>query len=525
MSQTALAARRFPMIWLAMLGLALAGACGIAMATAGGEGVPYLWAGLLAAAAFGVVAIRGDLLLAVLVWFATLILLHEEFWRDAESAFFALTIPRIGIVVLFVLFMFMVVTGRMRFRMAWPVGWVLLAIVVYFTISAAATGFETRSPITVHYRLIGGYLFPFVVFLLVLHGLRNEGDFRRIAVFFAILGVYLTFIGWCERFELYGLIFPRYIADAGVGIHWGRVRGPFVMSPAMGLALIYCFFSNLVLARQSGPMVRWMLRLCNALMLPAIFWTKTRSVWLSMVVCGAIWLMCSRRRMARAVTVPLLLALGLVVAVANMEGFLSEDRDKGGVTDLEPILLRIGLAQMTWHMVADHPLTGVGFGHFRDHAPDFAQDPSSPYYAFSSTAMEHNNMLSVLAETGIIGLILYVSAIVLLIGLSVRLYHKLPATAPGFINRDLLVLYWVLAAAFLIDGFFRETSDNPFANCLFFGLSAVVASLNILLGPQPIRARVGYSSPLQRGVQSVRPASAPRPRSAARLPIRVNSER
>jgi O-antigen ligase len=179
--------------------------------------------------------------------------------------------------------------------------------------------------------------------------------------------------------------------------------------------------------------------------------------------------------------------------------------------------MRIGLAQMTWHMVADHPLTGVGFGHFRDQAPRFAQDPSSPYYAFSSTAMEHNNMLSVLAETGFIGLALYLTAIVSLIVISIRLYHKLPTTAPGFINRDLIVLYWILAAAFLIDGFFRETSDNPFANCLFFGLSGVIAALNILLGPKSIRAKVGYPVNLPSGVKKERPA--------ARMPVRITAQR
>ncbi len=517
MSQSALASQRFPVVWVALLAFGLLGAIAAGAMTAGAEAIPFLWAGLLAAAAFGFVAIRGDLLTAVLAWFATLIFLHEEFWRDADSAFFALTIPRIGIVVLIALFVFMIVTGQLRPRLVWPVGWLLLAIVVYFTISAAASGFETRSPITVHYRLIGGYVFPFVVFLLVLHGLRNEADYRRIAVFFAGLGVYLTFIAWCERFELYGLIFPRYIADAGVGIHWGRVRGPFVMSPAMGLALIYCFFSNLVLARQSRLSIRTALWICNLLMLPAIFWTKTRSVWLSMVVCGAIWLLCSKRRIARAVTVPALLAVALIVAVVNMEGLLSEDRERGGVTDLDPILMRIGLAQMSWHMVADHPLTGVGFGHFRDHAPRFAQDPSSPYFAFSSTAMEHNNMLSVLAETGIIGLALYVTVIVLLIAISIQLYRKLPASAPGFINRDLLVLYWILAAAFLIDGFFRETSDNPFANCLFFGLSGVIAALNILLGRRPIRATARFPAVGKVGVKTER--------QSARLPVRITARR
>src|SRR5439155_13100438 len=103
----------------------------------------------------------------------------------------------------------------------------LLIFVLYFTLSAAASGFETRSPVTVHYRLIGGYLFPFIIFMLMVHGLRREIDFRRIAIFFALLSLYLTWIAWCERFELYGAVWPRFVADPSVGIHWGRVRGPF----------------------------------------------------------------------------------------------------------------------------------------------------------------------------------------------------------------------------------------------------------------------------------------------------------
>ena len=500
---------------LALLAAVAAAAAG----SAGAAAVPIVWATALGIGLFGFYLLRGDLLVAVLAWFATLICLHEEFWRDSDSLFVAITIPRLFLAALVVLFLFMLAMGRVRFRMAWPVGWVLLAVVGYFTVSAFASGFETRSPITVHYRLIGGYYFPFIVFLLILHGLRREGDFRRIAIFFAGLGVYLTYIAWCEQLEFFALVWPRFIADPGVGIHWGRVRGPFVMSPAMGLALVYCFFSNLVLARQSSPLTRWLLLLANAAMLPAIFWTKTRSVWLSLVVCGLIWVLYAKRRTTRAVTVPALIALALVVAVANLEGFASEDREKGGLTDLEPILLRVGLAQMTGHMVADHPLTGVGFGHFRDHAPEFARDPSSPFFAFSSSAMEHNNLLSVLAETGVIGLMLYGTVIVLLLRISVQLYRKLPATAPGFINRDLLVLYWILAAAFLIDGFFRETSDNPFANCLFFGLSAVVASLNILLSPRPIFTRPGFARPGRSGVTATPPTGGAAP--ACRLPKRL----
>ncbi|MBN2562409.1 MAG: O-antigen ligase family protein [Phycisphaerae bacterium] len=455
------------------------------------EGLIIYWASIGGVAAFIYYAIKGDLLSAVLLWFVTLILLHEEFWRVELPHFFSLTIPRIGIAVLVVLLAAMVMLGRVRLRHAWPISGAIAAVVAYFLVSALVGGFETRSVVSVHYRLIGGYIFPFTVFGLVLHGFATERDFRRLAVFFAVVSAYLVFTGWCEHLGLRALIFPRFINDPSVGIHWGRVRGPFVMSAAMGLALTYCYFNNLVLARnlRSG---RWLLYGLNALMLPAIFWTKTRSVWLAFALCSLIWVAYSRRRTTRVIGVSLLLALGLLIGVINMDNFLGADRAKGGLTDMEPILLRVGLAKMTWQIFQEHPVVGVGFGHFRDRAPAFARDPSSGAYAFGSSALEHNNLLSILAETGAVGILLYVVMMILLLRCSVRLYRKLPSCGSGFINRDMLVLYWILAMAYFVDGTFRETSDNPFANSLFFGLSAVPVALDILLSPAPIRPRLGF---------------------------------
>ena len=217
--------------------------------------------------------IKGDLLTAVLLWFITLIAFHEEFWRKPLPVFFTLTVPRVGIVVLVALAIGMLAVGRFRIRHAWPASVFILATAVYFSLSALVSGFETSSVVSVHYRLIGGYLFPFTVFALVLHAFNTERDFKRLVAFFAILSVYLTATGWFEQFKVAPLIFPRFINDPTVGIHWGRVRGPFVMSAAMGLALIYCFFNNLVLARNvlRG---RWLLYTINLAMIPVIFWTK-----------------------------------------------------------------------------------------------------------------------------------------------------------------------------------------------------------------------------------------------------------
>lgn len=466
------------------------------------ELVPWFWAGVGGVIVFVVYCVRGDLLTAILIWFVTLVCLHEEFWRERIPLFFAVTVPRLLIVVLVLFWVGMRLLGRLRTVSAWPLSGLMGAMLIYFTLSAAISGFQTHSPVTVHYRLIGGYAFPLTIFFLMLHAVRHDRHIRRATIFFAGLSAYLTFTGWCEHFQVWSLVWPRFIADPTVGIHWGRVRGPFVMSAAMGLALIFCYFNNLILARQTYGPYRWSLYLLNALMLPVIFWTRTRSVWLAMLLSGAVWVAFARRRTSRAVWIALLIGIAVVVGVLNVENFLSPDRTKGGFTDIEPLYVRIGLAMMTWRMFVDSPLFGVGFGHFRDHAPSQATDPASPFYAFASTAMEHNNFLSILAETGLIGLLLYLAVLWQLLRMSRTLFARLPAEAPGFINRDLLVLFWVLMMAYLIDSMLRETSDNPFANSLFFGLSGMIAAINYRLGPEPLPEGTGplpLTGPRSRG--------------------------
>jgi O-antigen ligase len=450
------------------------------------ELVPFWLGGIGALTALTSYVVLGSPLVAVLAWFATVTVLHEEFARLILPSFFNLTIPRVLLAVLVVAFAAMAAVGRFRIRWGWPVSGLMAATLGYFTISAAVSGFDTIALATVHYRLIGGYWFPFIVFALLLHAIRTDLDVRRLLIFFFILGLYLTFTGWAEQFKVWSIVWPGFIADATKGIHWGRVRGPFLASPIMGLALVYIFFNNLVLARMNGPLYRTVCHLAAWATLPVIFWTQTRSVWLAMVVASTLWVWLSRRGTSRAIWLSLILAVTITGAAYNWRNITSARREVGGVTSLEPIYVRLGLVLITWDMFKEHPLVGVGFGHFRDYAVQYANNPSSPYYAFASSSMEHNNFLSILAECGLVGLVLYVWLLLAMLKTSLRLYRRLPPTGSELISRDVVVLYWVLFANFFIDAMFRETSVSPFANALFFGLSAVLFALDHLLGPQPL---------------------------------------
>lgn len=449
----------------------------------------------------------GSPLYPVLLWFVAVACLHEQFARLVVPYFFNLTIPRVFLAVIVLLALAMLAANRVRIRWMWPAAALMVVILVYFTISAAVSGFQTIAVASVHYRLIGGYWFPVVVFALLVMAIRRDADVRRLLQFFFLFGLYLIATGWGEQFQAWSLVWPKFIADPNTGIHWGRVRGPFVASPIMGMALVYVVFNNLVLARMSGPLMAVICRLASLLALPVIFWTETRSVWLATLLGSLIWVGASRRGPSRIVVLSLLLAILIGGAAYNWQNITSAQREVGGVTSMEPIYVRLGLVLITWDIFLDHPFVGVGFGHFRDAAVRYAQNPSSPYYAFASSATEHNNFLSVLAECGAIGLILYLALLVAMFHMSIRLWRRLPPMGTQIVSRDLVVLYWIMYANFITDAMFRETSMSPFANSLFFGITAMVFSLNYLLGPEPLSEPYTDRAPASPG-QAAFPAGA-----------------
>lgn len=458
------------------------------------EHAPIVLAAAGGLALFSAWCTTGRLVAAVCIWFVLVACFDEEFWRAEVPFFFNVTLSRLFIVVLGMMWVGMWALGRCSLRLVRPVLPLMAAILIYFTISAAVGGFKSIAVASVHYRLIGGYWFAFTMFFLVLHAVSRERDVFLVLGFLFLLGLYLAFTGWCEHFKVWSLVFPRYISDPTVGIHWGRVRGPFVVSATMGLALSFCFFSNLVFARRLSAPWRLPIWLATLAMLPPIFWTQTRSVWVGFLLGALVWVAFNRRQRSKPAAIAVLSALVIVVLAVNFENFSSQERSRGGVTDIEPVYVRLGLAFITWDMFLDSPLLGVGFGHFRDVAPSYARDVASPYYQFASPAMEHNSFLSILADTGLIGLVFYVGLLIALLRLSVRVYRKLPADGTGLLGRDTIILYWVLMAAYFADAMFRETSVHPFTNSLFFGIGGIIAAMDWLLRPQPSACPTSWSA-------------------------------
>ena len=96
------------------------------------------------------------------------------------------------------------------------------------------------------------------------------------------VGAYLSITAILEKLKAYGLVWPSYIADPGVGTHFGRARGPFVEAAANGLALYACAAAAataFVLWRRPWP--RAAAGAVVVLVPVAVLLTETRGVWVA----------------------------------------------------------------------------------------------------------------------------------------------------------------------------------------------------------------------------------------------------
>jgi len=98
---------------------------------------------------------------------------------------------------------------------------------------------------------------------------------------------------------------------------------------------------------------------------------------------------------------------------------------------------------------------------------------------------QHNLFLTVVSETGVIGLVAMVAVFVAAFGHSLLLRGKLPPTASGWLSREFLVVYWVIMLNFLVQAQFRDLLWEIGSCGMLWCMSGLIMGFNRLLEPQP----------------------------------------
>jgi putative inorganic carbon (HCO3(-)) transporter len=253
---------------------------------------------------------------------------------------------------------------------------------------------------------------PMVAFVLAPVIFRDERDRSFLVKVLIVTGGYLGVTAIAEGLNLDWLVYPKYILDPGVGIHFSRARGPFVEAVAMGLALYGCAVAA-VLGVVTLRSYRWRRAgvLVAAMCIIGTLFTLTRAIWLATVIASCLALLLDRR--TRRLVVPLA-ALGAVVVLA-LFAFVPAvaDQAEGRSGEKLPVWDRLGSNQAALRAIEDHPLFGVGWNRWLDVNKDYIRPGADYPITPGVTRIEiHNVVLSHLAELGIVGAALWATAIV-----------------------------------------------------------------------------------------------------------------
>ncbi len=473
---------------LVALAAFLALAVGVAVVMPGM--LPWVAAALAGAGVLVYWGVRWEPTAWAWIWVLSYGLLDWPSWLIEIPGFLNLTVPRILFLAgVFVLGVHLLVRGR-TLRFDSPTFWALGILIAICALSMTATGWVARTEAVrtaPYYRFLSSLVLPTVMFLLVYSAARNpRRQIHWLLVPLFVYGWYALYLAYLQYAAIMGagalreFIWPAYINDPEFGIHFDRARGAFGASGPQSYLLILVFFADLFGTRRSSGVVRLLLIVQALLIPPAIFFTGLRTAYLAFVLCGILWCLVGGARHLGRIKLALA-GLAVLLGVVMFWGNLAQERRQtGGVAQDEPVLARLVLIEQTWEMFKDHPLTGVGFGHFVDSQLELLRDPASLSALSSGVLAQHNLFLNMLAETGVVGLVVTVAAFVLIFTASKRLYDRLPPESGALLSRDFVVLFWVALLHYITAAMFRDMLWDPFTNGLFWSFAALVAGYSRL---------------------------------------------
>ncbi len=378
-------------------------------------------------------------LLIVLVGY----LFGYEFWH-ANAGPIPLTFDRFFLLSLFGFIAWRVYTGSLGrtqpILLDWAIGSVLLVLSLSFFLNKAGSDL----PDSPFFRLIISFITPSFLYLVLRFEKIDSRAVNTIFATFTLLGTYLALTALLETAGIWSLVFPRYIANPELGLHYGRARGPGLNSVSLGVYLSLCTAAAwLWLPRLS---LKWKPLVCLliGLMGFSVLLTYTRSTWLGLAGVMVVLVTFKFPKPIRLPVFLVIILLGGTLLVAGKDALIALKREDSASVSAHSVQQRAAFVYVSMKMFQDHPLWGVGYGRYYDKKLPYLNDRRQSFELESIRPLHHHNtFLSLLTETGMLGLSLYLSVLVGFARVGLRLANAEEAD-PACQRLGLLLLAMVM---------------------------------------------------------------------------------
>ena len=431
-----------------------------------------VWA--LVYARYGSLLVGGAIFVAV-----GYVLNHNVFHMSVGPV--SLTLGRLLLVGLVGLFLWRWRLGMIERRPLTGCDWLVALFVGYITVRYAFTPASAgvATSVSPTWRLIASFWMPAALYGVVRNAKINEQTWKGMLACLAGLGVYLAFTGLAEVSEQWWAVFPRFIADPTLGTHFGRARGPALMSASLGVYLAICFWAAWFLWARVSRGQQFLLVGAMALIGAGLYVTYTRSTWLGLAGGMAVIPLLHLPKVWRPALLAGMCLAGLVGAIAFGDKVVNMTRDDTDGSAEHSVYQRASFFHVSMNMFRDAPVVGCGFGRFYDCKLPYLSDRTQQIELESIRNLDHHNtFLGLLTETGIIGFTLFVALFVAWARAAWQLVRNTQAEswirAQGLFSLATMIAY-------LASALFHDLTLSPSEQWLLYLTTGVTVGLQSML--------------------------------------------
>lgn len=315
---------------------------------------------------------------------------------------------------------------------------------------------------------IFAYLILLYILIQIILIKRDKPDIEKFiqsaALFISAVGILEAVYGISQYYHL------DVFHPGGYQSYESLVIGTLGSANSMGCFLAACLpFTIYTCFIQSGKFKKSLIGVGIGLIVWALILTISRAAWIALIAgllflsspkLSKWWQKLTIRKTAKIIIITIILLSAALAFIGIF--YINADSAMG----------RIFIWKISWDVFRDYPLLGVGYGnyayHYLDYQAKFFNNPRNAefYGKAANLKLAHSEFFHILAETGLVGFILFWALLVFVLYSSWKLLHN----NNGLLIRSYIAAFLIISVHALFDSVLHTL---PIALLFYFSIAII----------------------------------------------------